>query len=217
MTTDPHGDIVAIVLAAGASRRMGRPKLHLPWGDSTILGRVLATLRAAGLEAIVVAARAGDAHVAEAARAAGAAVAWVEPRAGAGGDCPTPSLQAALALAAPDGGRAVLVMPGDLPLVRPATVARLVAALRAAPDGSRAIVGPVYEGRRGHPMIFGAAHVPALAALAADRWPRDVVRNAGASWHGVVVADGGVAADIDGEVDYARMRPRRGPNGHPDR
>ena len=44
----------AIVLAAGLSRRMGRFKLTLPWGDRTVIGQVVATLEAAGIEEIVV-------------------------------------------------------------------------------------------------------------------------------------------------------------------
>ncbi len=46
--------ISAILLAAGQSRRMGRPKLILPWGDTTVLGQVVATFAAAGIEDILV-------------------------------------------------------------------------------------------------------------------------------------------------------------------
>ena len=46
--------IAAIVLAAGLSRRMGRFKLLLPWGATTVLGQVVATLKAAGVGQIIV-------------------------------------------------------------------------------------------------------------------------------------------------------------------
>ncbi|MCC7020035.1 MAG: NTP transferase domain-containing protein [Ardenticatenales bacterium] len=210
-------DIAAVVLAAGAGTRMGRAKLHLPWGETTILGQVLAILRDAGVDRIVVAARTGDEAAARTAGAAGAGVAWAERvDAGEAGDCPTPSLQAALAHLAdaataspplvPPG--AVLVMPGDLPLVRPDTVARIIAAFRLAPEGPQAIIAPAFEGRRGHPVLFGAAHLAALAALPSGRWPRDVVRRAGGAVREVAVDDAGVATDIDDASTYARLRPR---------
>jgi CTP:molybdopterin cytidylyltransferase MocA len=47
-------DISAILLAAGLSSRMGRPKLLLPWGKTTVLGQVVATFARAGIEDIVV-------------------------------------------------------------------------------------------------------------------------------------------------------------------
>ena len=47
-------EISAILLAAGQSRRMGRPKLILPWGETTVLGQVVSTFAAAGIEDILV-------------------------------------------------------------------------------------------------------------------------------------------------------------------
>ena len=44
----------AIVLAAGLSRRMGRFKLTLPWGDRTVIGQVVATLEAADVNEIII-------------------------------------------------------------------------------------------------------------------------------------------------------------------
>ena len=41
--------IAAIVLAAGLSKRMGRPKLSLPWRDTTVIGQVVAVLTVAGI------------------------------------------------------------------------------------------------------------------------------------------------------------------------
>ncbi len=44
----------AVVLAAGLSSRMGRPKMTLPWGETTVIGKVVSTLAEAGVEGIVV-------------------------------------------------------------------------------------------------------------------------------------------------------------------
>ncbi len=47
-------NISAILLAAGLSSRMGQPKLLLPWGGTTVLGQVVSTFAAAGIEEIIV-------------------------------------------------------------------------------------------------------------------------------------------------------------------
>ena len=46
--------ISAVVLAAGLSTRMGRPKLILPWGSTTVIGQVLATLAQGKVDEIIV-------------------------------------------------------------------------------------------------------------------------------------------------------------------
>ena len=51
---DLTGMIIALILAAGQSKRMGQPKMLLPWGEVTVLEQVIATFRAAGVEDILV-------------------------------------------------------------------------------------------------------------------------------------------------------------------
>ncbi len=57
--------IAAVVLAAGKSERMGRPKMSLPWGKSTVLGTVLRVLASAGIEETYVVTGAAQASVRE--------------------------------------------------------------------------------------------------------------------------------------------------------
>src|SRR5512147_2848653 len=64
----------AILPAAGASRRMGRPKLLLPWGESTIVGSLVAALRTAGVSPLALVAAPGDEALQTWARAAGLVV-----------------------------------------------------------------------------------------------------------------------------------------------
>lgn len=215
---DDPAAVVAVVLAAGRSARMGRPKLDLPWGTTTILGQVLATLRAAGIADIVVVARRGDDAAEGRAAEVGAALAEVDASGdgGDGGDGgpPTRSLQAAIALVRERQGdnadRALLVMPGDMPLVRPSTVAALVAAHAAAADGGGGIFAPRHAGRRGHPVIFGARLVARLAALEAHRPPRTVIEAHRDQLTLLPVDDAGVTVDIDDDASYRRWRPRDG-------
>lgn len=83
-----------------------------------------------------------------------------------------------------------LVLPGDLPLVQPATLLAVAAQLTA-----HAVVVPVFEGRRGHPVGFSAACGDALAALQGDKGAAAVVRAHGA-WE-LPVTDVGSVTDID--------------------
>ena len=46
--------ITALILAAGQSKRMGKPKMLLPWGETTVLGQVIATFKAAGADDVLV-------------------------------------------------------------------------------------------------------------------------------------------------------------------
>ncbi len=85
------------------------------------------------------------------------------------------SLAAGARAAAGDGADAVLVMPADMPWLAPGTARAIAEAAREGEAGERAlrIVVPVLaDGRRGHPVAFGAAHLPALARLTGDRGAR---------------------------------------------
>ncbi len=64
----------AIVPAAGRSRRMGQPKLLLPWGDATIIESVLLGWRASQVEATIVVVHRDDQQLGDICRAAGAEV-----------------------------------------------------------------------------------------------------------------------------------------------
>lgn len=157
---------LAVVPAAGRSRRMGRPKLLLPFGEGTVLGATLAALAGGGARRIAVVARPDDPRLAEwlAGPAAGE-LARRLARVGAEAAAERPELVVAFnpdpergmlssvlagldALAggaAPEPGGAggalrpadpLLVCPADLPALLPATVAAVLAALTATGAGT---------------------------------------------------------------------------------
>lgn len=211
---DAAWPIAAVVAAAGEGRRFGGRKLLAPWGEGTVLEALLAALLSGGLSPLVVVVAEG-APEAAAAQAAGALVVARPP--GMAGD-----LGASIALgvaALIDGGLSRVVRPGlggaeaghrppavavalgDLPRLRAATVARLAAAWRAAPDGGRAIVVPAHGGRRGHPVVFGPAHARALARLSGAARPRDILDAHPADVREVAVEDAGIWLDIDRTED----------------
>jgi molybdenum cofactor cytidylyltransferase len=83
-----------------------------------------------------------------------------------------------------------LVLPGDLPLIAPATLLAVAQAL-----ASHTVVVPACQGRRGHPVGFGTTCRDALLALRGDQGAAAVVRAHGA--HQLVVTDVGSTTDID--------------------
>lgn len=190
--------IVPLILAAGASTRMGRPKAALPFGETTALGLVLDACARAGLAAPLVVAGADPAAVRAAAGGRPHTLVenprWAEGRA--------TSIQAGLAALPPEAA-AFLLWPVDVVLPGADVVLELVLA-REREAGRRAWV-PSHAGRRGHPVLFAREVAPRFLALAPDAPARDVVRALaaeGALLH-VETDDPGVLLDMNTPEDHA--------------
>jgi CTP:molybdopterin cytidylyltransferase MocA len=190
--------IPAIILAAGASSRMnGRPKALLRAGDHSFVGRILDTLRQAGVCHVAVVVRPGHDEVMREIEAAGAGPAVVNPRAEAG---QLSSLIAGLdALDAP-GIEGVLVTLVDIPLVTAATIRTLVARAERSPAP---IVRAAHRGRHGHPVIFARAVFEALRHADPGVGAKAVFREFAVE--DVEVDDPGVVEDVDTPGDYQRL------------
>ena len=91
--------------------------------------------------------------------------------------------------------RGWIVGLADMPMIAPATFQEIALALVSADT----IVAPVYEGQRGHPVAFGAAHGPALAALTGDTGARALIDALG--YTALPTGDAGVLRDIDTPAD----------------
>lgn len=132
--------ITGIVLAAGAGRRLGRPKADVVLGGRRLVDRAVAVLRDGGCTDVLAVLRPGQAP------ASGArTVVNPEPDSGMGS-----SLRCALAEAAESD--ACVVLLADLVGVRPAEVAEVIARYRAGAD----IVAVRRAGRRSHPVLVGS-------------------------------------------------------------
>lgn len=146
--TNPHS-LAAIVLAAGASSRMGKLKPLMRLAGTPALARSIALFREAGIDDVVVVLGNRAEEIRPLVRQYAARCVdnpdWNDGMY---------SSVAAGARALPASARGVFVLPADIPLVRPATVRRLVAASLAHPD---AIVYPVFDNRRGHPPLIPRA------------------------------------------------------------
>jgi molybdenum cofactor cytidylyltransferase len=106
------------------------------------------------------------------------------------------SIAAAVRATADAGGW--LVLPGDLPLIAPASLLAVAAALESA-----SVVLPAYRGTRGHPVGFAAEHGSALQALTGAQGAAAIVRAATAVR--IEIDDPGIVTDIDTVEDLARL------------
>jgi molybdenum cofactor cytidylyltransferase len=186
--------IWAVVLAAGESKRMGRPKQTLPYGTSTILQTVLDNALASPVDGtLVVLGAVADKIAPLLANVPVRTVVNPDFRAGM-----LSSVQRGIR-ALPASARAALIFLGDQPAVGPETAGRIVAAYRAS---GRGLVLPVHAGRGGHPLLIDLKYRAEIEGLSSGiglrellaRHPDDILR--------VEIEDPGVILDIDTPEDY---------------
>lgn len=194
--------ISAVVLAAGRSKRMGQPKMLLSWGGSTVLQTVIGTLRATGLEDILVVTGAGHAEI-EA--LVGASAQTVFNPLHEQGEMLS-SIQTGLASLAARQGKteAALIALGDQPQMEARTVLDILEAYRQA---QAALIVPSHENRRGHPWLVAAAHWEEIAAFRAPASMRDFFHSHSPDIHYIQAANASVLADLDTPEDYRKYRP----------
>ena len=188
--------IVAILLAAGLARRMGRQKLLLDLDGKPVVRWSAERLVPLVDEVVVVTGHEGDAVRAALADLPVRFVENPHPEGGQGSSIAT----GARALA--PATRAALVALGDQPHLPAAVVPAL---LEAMARSGKSIVTPVYRGTQGTPVLFAAAVLPELVALTGDGGARAVVQ-ARPERVERVVFDVAMPFDVDTPEDYARLR-----------
>ncbi len=153
--------IAALLLAAGESRRMDRPKPLLPWLGTTLIAYQAEQLILAGCQPIVVVLGAEARRIAVPLRHFRGLILVCNPLYTMG---KTTSLLAGLR-ALPPGIAPLLIAAVDQPR-RAQTFRQLLDAHR---EGRAPITVPVYQGRRGHPPVLSTALLPALEDLSEER------------------------------------------------
>jgi molybdenum cofactor cytidylyltransferase len=191
MPSADDGFVCGLVLAAGGSSRLGRPKQLLPYRSRPLLDHVLGVARGCDFDQLLCVIGGGASGVLGAVDLAGVDV--VENRQ-FGEGC---SSSIAAALGAVDPGCDVLVlMLGDQPGVRASTVHALLAGRGTAP-----LAVCRYADGRGHPLAFSRALFGDLAALHGDKGVWKLLDRLGDAAVDVPV-DGPIPPDIDTWEDY---------------
>ncbi|HLF21371.1 MAG TPA: nucleotidyltransferase family protein, partial [Aestuariivirga sp.] len=187
------------VLAAGQSKRMGSNKLLADLGGAPMIRRSVEAVLAAGIDSMIVV----TGHEADKIAAAleGLGIEIVHNPDYAHGLAT--SLKRGLA-AVPEDADAVLVCLGDMPRVTPKVMGRLIAAFN--PEELRTICVPVHRGQRGNPVLWGAKHFAAMAALDGDRGAKALMEQFADELVEIEMADDGVLIDADTPEALARLR-----------
>lgn len=192
--------ITAVILAAGESKRMGQPKMLLPWGHGSVLTHVISIFQGAGLEDIIVitgGAREQVEHL-----ISGLGVKTVHNFQYANGEMLS-SIQCAIR-ALPPQAQAMLIGLGDQPQVHERSVRMVCDAYR---ESKSKIVVPSYQMRRGHPWIVARPLWDDLLQLQPPNSPRDFLNKRADEIEYVKLNDPNILADLDTPQDYQRWMP----------
>ncbi len=149
-----------IILAAGASERMGRPKLLLPFGDTTILGSTIERVEASRLDRVVIVTGFGGEAI-EASIEAQRSMIVTNP------DFRRGNMSSLLTGADADpGADAFVLVPGDLPTIRTAVIDAMVDLWEHQAPWAAVTA---YNGRPAHPFLLSAAAVEELRPFPGEK------------------------------------------------
>lgn len=191
--------ISAIVLAAGESKRMGQPKMLMPWGKSTVLQTVISTLQTAGVDDILVITGGGHQQVN---MLIGKSVQIVFNENYAQGEMLS-SLQVGLGVKK-DEASAALICLGDQPQVQVRTVQRI---LQTYKEAHAPIIVPSYQMHRGHPWMVARELWDDILKMRAPNTPRDFLNSHEKEILYLALDTPTTLQDLDTKEDYLKLKP----------
>jgi molybdenum cofactor cytidylyltransferase len=197
--------ISAIILAAGESKRMGKQKLLMPWGNATVIEHVISVFANAGLDEILVVTGSHRKEI----------EAIVS---GMNNDRPVrsvfnenystgemlSSIQCGLRALLRGGARAALIALGDQPQVREGSVRMVCDAFR---ESGSPLVAPSFNMRRGHPWLIARELWDELLDLDTHQTPRVFLDRHQEEIYYAETEDASILADLDTQQDYRSSRP----------
>jgi molybdenum cofactor cytidylyltransferase len=186
--------ISAIILAAGKSVRMGQQKMLMPWGNTTVLGKVIETLQSAGVEDIIVVT---NSKIAPQVRSYELQVTLND-----GGEMLT-SIQIGLGAQKPSA-EATLICLGDQPQVEEGSVRKVCNIFR---ENKSCIVVPSYQMRRGHPWLIARELWGEVLKMCAPESMRDFLNTHKNDIFYVELDTPSILLDLDTPSDYLKYKP----------
>jgi|SRR5438132_423057 len=198
--------IFALIPAAGKSTRMGQPKLALSLAGKTVLEHVIAALRRAQIEHILVVLGPHVSDLTPIARAAGAEVLLLAQE--------TPDMRTTVEMGLrwledrfhPADQDSWLLIPADHPALSTSVVRALIQARQS--DSRRSIVIPTFRSQRGHPALIGWNHVTAINSMSPSRGINVFLRQATSEVVEVPVELDDILLDLDTPEDYRSLIQR---------
>jgi molybdenum cofactor cytidylyltransferase len=191
--------ISAIILAAGESKRMGRPKMLLPWDKSTVLQAVVTTFQAAGIKDILVVT--GGAHNLVN-RLVGHTVQTIYNENYEQGEMLS-SIQIGIRVKMRES-QAVLIGLGDQPQVQIRTIQQIVQEYKHT---SSPLIVPSYNMRRGHPWLVARELWEEILNLAPPDTAREFLTQHAGAIHYLVSDTPTILQDLDTPEDYLKSQP----------
>ncbi len=196
-------NIVAVVLAAGNSSRMGQSKMALKWGESTVLETTLTNVMRANVESVLLV-TGGYRELVEKLPLVQTTPRVFNPDFAEGEMLSSMkiALQTIKKNELPDG---VLVLPGDMPLVTPDLLNQCIDEWAQTAEH---IVAPTVDGKRGHPVIFPIEVFEQFETLPAEKSPRDLLKKQRSLLKLFPIEDQTIRIDVDTPAEYEKYRPR---------
>ncbi len=188
--------IWAMILAAGESKRMGKPKLLLPYGEKTIIETIVETVVSSKVENTLVILGSDREKIEKKIKNYPVKIVYnPDFRSGM-----LSSVQCGFK-ALPEETRAVLVVLGDQPKISTTIINKLIDAYRSSGKG---IVLPAYKSERGHPVLIDVKYGEEVENLSPEIGLRGTVYNHPEDILEVDVETPSIFQDIDDESDYKR-------------
>lgn len=191
--------ISTIILAAGDSKRMGQPKMLLPWGKSTVLQTVISTFQAAGIQDILVVT--GGAHN-QVDALVGQSVQIVFNENYARGEMLS-SIQMGLNEIKSES-QAVLIALGDQPQVQVISIQKILQEYKLT---NAPLIAPSYQMRRGHPWLVTRKLWDEILNIPVGETSRDFLNRHARDIHYVQLDTRTILQDLDTPADYLESRP----------
>ena len=186
--------IVAIVLAAGMSQRMGKPKLLLKLNGDTIIEHIIKELQQSNIDSVIVVLGHNPQPLID--LLSHYSVKTVINKNYKEGM--TSSFKVGL-IEVKDVADAALLVLGDQPFISHHLINKLIETYKKASDAK--IVSPIYKGKKGHPVLFDRTLFNEILSLPPDKYIREVIHN---HYNELVTIpwDKGTILDIDTPEDY---------------